>query len=44
MTKAHEMQPDWVTWNGHAGQYVKHPLTAMPGERVRFWSSMPARR
>ncbi|HST24498.1 MAG TPA: multicopper oxidase domain-containing protein [Gaiellaceae bacterium] len=37
MTKAHEMQPDWVTWNGYAGQYVKHPLTAMPGETVRFW-------
>ena len=37
MTKAHEMQPDWVTWNGYASQYVKHPLTAMPGETVRFW-------
>ena len=37
MTKAHEMQPDWVTWNGYAGQYVKHPLMAMPGETVRFW-------
>ena len=22
---------DWVTWNGYAGQYVKHPLTASPG-------------
>ena len=37
MTKAHEMTPDWVTWNGYAAQYVKHPLTAMPGETVRFW-------
>jgi nitrite reductase (NO-forming) len=37
MTKAHEMQPDWVTWNGYASQYVKHPLAAMPGETVRFW-------
>jgi nitrite reductase (NO-forming) len=37
MTKAHEMRPDWVTWNGYAAQYVKHPLTAMPGETVRFW-------
>jgi nitrite reductase (NO-forming) len=37
MTKAHEMAPDWVTWNGYAGQYVKHPLTANPGETVRFW-------
>jgi nitrite reductase (NO-forming) len=37
MTKAHTMAPDWVTWNGYAGQYVKHPLTANPGETVRFW-------
>lgn len=37
MAKAHQMAPDWVTWNGYAGQYVKHPLTAMPGETVRFW-------
>ena len=34
MAKAHEMAPDWVTWNGYAGQYVKHPLTANPGETV----------
>ena len=31
------MTPDWVTWNGYAGQYVKHPLTATPGQTVRFW-------
>ena len=37
MVKAHEMTPDWVTWNGYAGQYVKHPLTADPGDTVRFW-------
>ena len=37
MTKAQQMNPDWVTWNGYAGQYVKHPLTANPGETVRFW-------
>ena len=37
MTKAHQMTPDWMTWNGYAGQYVTHPLTAMPGETVRFW-------
>ena len=37
MGKAHQMAPDWVTWNGYAGQYVKHPLTANPGETVRFW-------
>ena len=30
MAKAHQMAPDWVTWNGYAGQYVKHPLTANP--------------
>jgi nitrite reductase (NO-forming) len=37
MAKAHQMAPDWVTWNGYAGQYVKHPLTVNPGETVRFW-------
>ena len=37
MTKAHARQPDWMTFNGYAGQYVKHPLTAKPGELVRFW-------
>jgi nitrite reductase (NO-forming) len=37
MVKAHQMLPDWATWNGYAGQYVKHPLTTMPGETVRFW-------
>jgi nitrite reductase (NO-forming) len=37
MAKAHTMAPDWVTWNGYAGQYVKHPLTANPGDTVRFW-------
>jgi nitrite reductase (NO-forming) len=37
VTKADEMTPDWVTWNGYAGQYKTHPLTAMPGDTVRFW-------
>jgi nitrite reductase (NO-forming) len=37
MVKANEQLPDWATWNGYAGQYVKHPLTAMPGQTVRFW-------
>ncbi len=37
MAKARSVQPDWVTWNGYAGQYVKAPLTAKPGETVRFW-------
>ena len=35
--KAHAVTPDWVTWNGYAGQYVAHPLTADPGDTVRFW-------
>jgi nitrite reductase (NO-forming) len=37
MAKAQQQQPDWVSWNGYAGQYVTHPLTADPGETVRFW-------
>ena len=37
MDKAKAMTPDWVTWNGYAGQYVHHPLTADPGDTVRFW-------
>ena len=37
MTKAEQMTPDWVTWNGYAGQYKTHPLTANPGQTVRFW-------
>jgi nitrite reductase (NO-forming) len=37
MDKAHARQPDWMTFNGYAGQYVKHPLTAEPGETVRLW-------
>jgi nitrite reductase (NO-forming) len=37
MVKAHQMTPDWVTWNGYAGQYVKHPLMADPGHTVRFY-------
>ena len=37
MAKAHARQPDWMTFNGYAGQYVKHPLTAKPGQTVRFW-------
>ncbi len=37
MGKAHARMPDWMTFNGYAGQYVKHPLVADPGETVRFW-------
>ena len=31
------MLPDWTTFNGYASQYVTHPLTADPGETVRFY-------
>src|SRR5512133_2574014 len=37
MAKAQRQEPDWVTWNGYAGQYVTHPLAADPGQTVRFW-------
>jgi nitrite reductase (NO-forming) len=37
MVKAVQAKPDWVTWNGYAAQYKTHPLTANPGETVRFW-------
>jgi len=37
VAKAHARQPDWMTFNGYAGQYVTHPLTADPGDLVRFW-------
>jgi nitrite reductase (NO-forming) len=37
VTKAEQMTPDWVTWNGYSGQYKTHPLTAEPGQTVRFW-------
>jgi nitrite reductase (NO-forming) len=37
MTKAHARQPDWMTFNGYSGQYVTHPLSAAPGETIRFW-------
>jgi nitrite reductase (NO-forming) len=37
MAKAHARQPDWMTFNGYAGQYVTHPLTANPGDLIRFW-------
>jgi nitrite reductase (NO-forming) len=35
--KAVKKQPDFVTWNGYAAQYKDHPLTASPGETVRFY-------
>lgn len=36
-SKARAMLPDWATFNGYANQYVTHPLTADPGETVRFY-------
>ena len=35
--KAHATMPDWVTFNGYAGQYATHPLTADPNDLVRFY-------
>jgi nitrite reductase (NO-forming) len=37
MMKARAMMPDWTTFNGYANQYVTHPLTADPGDTVRFY-------
>ena len=37
MTKARSMAPDWTSFNGYAAQYVTHPLTADPGDLVRFY-------
>ena len=37
MAKARATMPDWTTFNGYANQYVTHPLTAKPGETVRFY-------
>jgi nitrite reductase (NO-forming) len=37
LNKARLMQPDWVTFNGYANQYKDHPLTAKPGDLVRFY-------
>lgn len=37
MAKARRMEPDWTSFNGYANQYVTHPLTADPGDLVRFY-------
>ena len=37
MAKARAMMPDWTAFNGYAAQYVAHPLTADPGDTVRFY-------
>ena len=31
------MRPDFVTFNGYANQYKDQPLTADPGDTVRFY-------
>ena len=37
MDKARSVMADWTTFNGYARQYVDHPLTANPGDLVRFY-------
>ena len=37
LSKARSVMPDWATFNGYARQYVDHPLTANPGDLVRFY-------
>ena len=37
MDKARHQQPDFVTWNGYAGQYKTSPLPAEIGENIRFF-------
>lgn len=37
VTKAEQMTPDWVTFNGYSAQYKTHPLTSKRGQTVRFW-------
>ncbi|HLZ21354.1 MAG TPA: multicopper oxidase domain-containing protein [Ktedonobacterales bacterium] len=36
-TKLMAGQPDYVTFNGFANQYVKAPLTAKPGQKIRLF-------
>lgn len=36
-TKVSAETPDYVTFNGTANAYDERPLSAEPGERVRFW-------
>jgi nitrite reductase (NO-forming) len=37
LAKMRAGQPDAVMFNGYAAQYTHAPLTAHPGDRVRFW-------
>ena len=41
--KAHQMRPDWVTFNGYANQYKDHPLTAESGTPSASTSWPPGR-
>jgi nitrite reductase (NO-forming) len=34
---ARQIRPDYVTFNGYANQYKDHPLTADPGDTLRFY-------
>jgi nitrite reductase (NO-forming) len=37
LAKMRAEQPDAVVFNGYVAQYAHRPLTARPGDRVRFW-------
>jgi nitrite reductase (NO-forming) len=37
MRKARAKAPDFVTWNGYAGQYKEHPLHVGVGDTARFY-------
>jgi nitrite reductase (NO-forming) len=37
MAKARAKMPDFVTFNGYAGQYKDHPLSANVGDTARFY-------
>jgi nitrite reductase (NO-forming) len=37
LAKMQAEQPDAVVFNGYVSQYAHRPLTAAPGQRVRFW-------
>ena len=36
-TKANNIQPSFVVFNGYANQYKDHPLAANPNELIRLW-------
>ncbi|MDY7087563.1 MAG: multicopper oxidase domain-containing protein [Actinomycetota bacterium] len=37
LAKMQAEQPDAVVFNGYVAQYEHQPLTARPGDRIRFW-------